>query len=116
MNDDDTLDRHDIDGETPLDPGIRRYVLVLRAQGIETFESCQGTDGHSFLEPTVRFHGGPGEGYRAVAIAIAHGLPMSALRRYYDVLDGWLDGPRWEMTFSHADEPMQVHGATAQEV
>ena len=93
------LDLFDIDGETPLDEGIRRYVLILRAQGIETFESCQGGEGHSFTEPTVRFHGNQVEGYRAFAAAMNYGLPVSSLRRYYQVIDGQLEGPSWEMTF-----------------
>jgi hypothetical protein len=41
-----------------LDPGIGPYVDVLRAAGIETFESCEGGDGHAYAEPTVRFAGG----------------------------------------------------------
>lgn len=83
-----------------LDKGIRRYVLILRSNGIETFESCQGGDGHCFSEPTVRFHGPIPEGYRAFGIARAYGLPVASLRRYYSVEDGELVGPRWEMTFS----------------
>jgi hypothetical protein len=45
-----------------LDPGIRDVVAALDAEGIETFESCEGGDGHAFSEPTVRFHGEAGEG------------------------------------------------------
>lgn len=88
----------------PLDPGIRRYVLILRGQGIETFESCQGGDGHVFPEPTVRFHGNSVEGYRAFTAAMNYGLPVSALRRYYQVIDGQLEGPWWEMTFRTTDQ------------
>lgn len=40
-----------------LDAGIAPYVDVLDAAGIETFESCEGTEGHGFLEPTIRFYG-----------------------------------------------------------
>jgi hypothetical protein len=40
-----------------LDDGIAPFVDVLDATGIETFESCEGTEGHGFLEPTVRFYG-----------------------------------------------------------
>jgi hypothetical protein len=45
-----------------IDPGIRREVKILWENGIETFESCEGGRGHSFPEPTVRFHGGQSEG------------------------------------------------------
>lgn len=102
-----TLDRFDTfsddGGGLPLDEGIRRYVLVLRSEGIETFESCQGGEGHCYPEPTVRFFGGAAEGFRAFAVARAYDLPVSALRRYYSVEDGELVGPQWEMTFRTTD-------------
>jgi hypothetical protein len=82
-----------------LDEGIRSIVEVLVANGIETFESCQGGDGHAFYEPTVRFHGNHAEGFRALAIALQHGLKVCELRRYYSVEDGEPVGPHWEMTF-----------------
>lgn len=98
------LDQYDIDGEMPLDAGIRRYVLILRSQGIETFESCEGGDGHAYPEPTVRFHGNSSEGFRAFNAAMTFGLPVLSLRRVYDVNSGWLEGPWWEMTFHTTDQ------------
>ncbi len=93
-------------GHTPLPPpysgldrGIRTAVRILFENGIETFESCEGGRGHAFYEPTVRFHGGPGEGFKAFAIARTHGLRVSEIRRYYSVEDGEPVGPHWEMTF-----------------
>jgi hypothetical protein len=85
--------------ETPLDAGITREVEILRAAGIETFESCQGGEGHSYTEPTIRFHGGRGEGFKALSVAIEHGLAVWALRRAWTVNDGELTGPWWELTF-----------------
>ena len=86
-----------------LDPGIARYVDVLRAEGVETYESCQGGDGHSYPEPTVRFHGGRGQGFRALAIALRYGLPVRVLRRIWTVdSDGHPHGPEWEITFRSA--------------
>jgi hypothetical protein len=82
-----------------LDRGIRHYVLVLRSGGIETFESCEGGDGHSYPEPTIRFHGNNGEGFKALSIALTFGLPVLAVRRTWDVIEGELTGPWWEMTF-----------------
>src|SRR5690606_910681 len=82
-----------------LDPGIRAYVETLRSEGVETFESCEGSPGHSFPEPTVRFHGNAVEGYRAFTAAMNRGLPVSELSRYYQVSNGQLEGPWWEMTF-----------------
>jgi hypothetical protein len=71
-----------------LDPGIAPYVEVLRAAGIETFESCQGGRGHAYPEPTVRFAGSRNEGFRALVVALEHGLPVRSLRRYWAVIDG----------------------------
>lgn len=99
------LERFDIDGEMPLDAGIRRYVLILRSQGIETFESCEGGRGHAYPEPTIRFHGNASEGFKAVAAAMTFGLPVLSVRRTYDVNDGWLEGPWWEMTFRTTEPP-----------
>jgi hypothetical protein len=80
-----------------LDPGIRHAVLVLRAGGIETFESCEGGAGHAFPDPTVKFQGSPWEGYRALAVAMEHGLPVLRMQRVYGVMDGQLEGPWWEL-------------------
>ena len=55
---------------------IGQNVETLAAAGIETFESCQGGEGHSMPEPTfVRFHGERGEGLRALAVALQGELP-----------------------------------------
>ena len=85
--------------DSPLDRQISYAVKVLRDAGVETYESCQGGPGHAFLEPTIRFYGGRGEGFRALAVAIEHGLPVHHLRRFWRVVDGELEGPGWEVTF-----------------
>ena len=82
-----------------LDDGVREYVRVLREHGVETFESCEGGEGHAYLEPAVRFHGGAGAGHAAYAVARTHGLPVWELRRVWREIDGELTGPHWEMTF-----------------
>lgn len=83
-----------------LDAGIRKAVERFQAEGIETFESCEGGPGHSFPEPTVRFYGTPEAGWRAVGICLAYGLPIRALRRTWHVLDAnEPTGPHWEITF-----------------
>lgn len=86
--------------DLPLDEGIRPYVLALRSGGIETFESCEGGDGHAFTEPTIRFHGGVSEGFKAFAVAKQLGLPVFKVRLSYTVADGILTGPWWEMVFA----------------
>jgi hypothetical protein len=96
------MDNNNINKEfnPPLDKGIEKEVLALRDGGIETFESCEGGPGHSYKEPTVRFHGEYAEGFRAYAVARCAGLRVDSLRRYYSIEDGELKGPWWEMTFS----------------
>lgn len=88
-----------VDFDPPLDPGIAREVETLFAQGIETFESCEGGPGHAYPEPTVCFHGDRSEGLRAMSLAMRTGLGVAALRRVWPVIDGEVTGPYWEITF-----------------
>jgi hypothetical protein len=92
---------------TDLDPGIERAVYVLRAAGVETFESCEGGDGHSYPEPTVAFHGPPSEGFRAFAVAVQNGLDVWALRRTWSHENNELTGPRWELVFRSQRGPVR---------
>ena len=82
-----------------LDPKIRRIVQILREQGLETFESCQGGKGHAYTQPTVRFHGMRGEGFKAIEIVFRNDLPVYELRRIWEVIDHEVTGPYWEITF-----------------
>lgn len=85
--------------DSPLDAGIRYAVLVLRSQGVETFESCEGGQSHTFPEPTIRFYGSAWAGYHAFAVAMEHGLPVLELRHTHDCNDGQLAGPWWALVF-----------------
>lgn len=82
-----------------LDPGIEPFVAILQAGGIETFESCQGGEGHAFPEPSIRFHGGSWAGYRAFAIAMEHGMPVLSLSLQWHENNGHLEGPHWLLVF-----------------
>ena len=82
-----------------LDPGIKRYVEILRAEGIETYESCEGGKGHAYTEPTICFHGERSEGFRALAVALQHGLPVSSIRRVWRIEELEPVGPDWQMVF-----------------
>lgn len=83
-----------------LDAGIEKAVRILQASNIETFESCEGGEGHAYTEPTVRFHGTPEAGWRALAVCMAHGLPTLCLRRVWYIQDGIEPvGPDWEIVF-----------------
>lgn len=88
-----------------LDPGIERYVHTLREAGVETYESCEGGSGHSYPEPSIRFHGERSEGFRALAVATEHALPVSALRRIWVIIDGEPTGPKWELVFWKKSDP-----------
>jgi hypothetical protein len=92
--------KSDLPHDHIIDPGIVRAVRALQAAGVETFESCQGGAGHAFPEPTVRFHGGHAEGFRALSAAAEAGLLVDALRRVWTILDGVPTGPNWELTFT----------------
>lgn len=83
-----------------IDAGIRRAVLILRRAGVETFESCQGGEGHPFPEPTIKFHGNAWAGYKAFAIAKENGLPAARVQYVWHEIDGHLHGPWWEIVFS----------------
>lgn len=90
--------------EPPLDKGIEAFVVFLVSVGIETYESCEGGEGHSYPEPTVRFHGGNAEGYKAVGYALECGFNVAQLRRSWSVIDGELTGPHWELTLTEKDK------------
>jgi hypothetical protein len=60
----------ELDCETPIDRWVSYAVKVLRDNGIETYESCQGGPGHSYAEPAVRFHGTQPAGSRIAAILV----------------------------------------------
>lgn len=83
--------------DPPLDPGIAEYVVSLNEEGVDTYESCEGGPGHSYAEPTIRFHGDQAEGFRVMAIAQRKRLPIKAVRRIWTVEDGEPHGPFWEL-------------------
>lgn len=91
-----------MDYDPPLEDGIKHYVELLTACGVETYESCEGGEGHSYPEPTIRFHGGSAEGFRAMSIAMQHALPVRSLRRVWSMIDGEPVGPTWELAFYNA--------------
>jgi hypothetical protein len=96
----DRLEDGRFDPRYSLDPGVRHYVLVLRSNGIETWQACQGGPGHAYLEPTVEFSGQQEAGPLAVADAIGHGLPIAELRREWSIRNGGIHGPIWTITFN----------------
>lgn len=83
-----------------LDSKIEPYVAALREANIETFESCQGGEGHPYPVPTIRFNGDVSEGWRALAVALQRQLPVAELKRVWSMQDLCPEGPVWEMTFT----------------
>ena len=83
-----------------LEPGVRRYVEILRSHGVRTIESCEGGDGHFSSVPWIRFEGDFSEGLRAVSIALYHAMPVMRLRRSWNVHEDSIEGPDWEILFS----------------
>lgn len=94
------LEAHAPAVDLPLDPGIRRAVLILRKNGIETFESCEGGEGHARSEPVIKFNGSAWVGYKAFAVAMEHGLPVARIQFVWHEVDKQLQGPWWEIVFS----------------
>lgn len=85
--------------EPPLDPKIAEYVEILRGCGVETYESCQGGEGHAYLEPTVRLDGDLGSGFYALSIAQMYRMPIVQLRHVWRILDHAPRGPNRELVF-----------------
>lgn len=83
----------------PLDEGIAEVVKVLMDAGVHTMESCEGGDGHAFDLPTVKFSGGSGDGWRALAVCQDCALPVRNLERTWDMYDNQPDGPYWKLVF-----------------
>jgi len=81
-----------------LDPKIAPYVVALNEEGITTFESCQGGEGHCAPEPFIHFKGDQSEGQRALAFAMFKRWPISELQRVWSVIDGEPTGPVWRLT------------------
>ena len=88
------------DFDPPLDPGIAKTVIALRAAGVETFESCEGGEGHTFDVPTIRFRGTARCGFLVLGLAMKNCWPVVALQRSWKVIENEVTGPHWELVFS----------------
>ncbi len=83
-----------------LDPGIRFAVRVLHARGIETGQSCEGGEGHSYDRPTVDLReGGPrAVGFAALAALEDYGLSVHDLAWLWRVEKGLPVDNFWRLT------------------
>lgn len=88
-----------------IDLGIARALDILITHGeplgIKTNESCDGSPGHSYFEPTIAFVGSTGAAWHAVGICLDHGLPLRRLCRSWTFDTVGLDGDpaTWELIF-----------------
>lgn len=94
------------DDYSGIDPGVRFAVRVLHAHGIETGQSCQGGEGHSYDEATVEMRAGCSDsgGFAALAVLRAFGLPVNAVALRWPVHDGLPYEKNWRITFSRTME------------
>ena len=83
-----------------LDCGISGVVEMLWGVDIDTYESCEGGEGHSYTRPAVRFRGSMADGFLALSRALELGLPVWELRRFWFVNENnEPEGPDWELSF-----------------
>lgn len=82
-----------------LDPEIQTIVNLLRSQGVETCQSCQGGTGHSYPDPTVDFVGTESAGWKALAIAIDFAMPVFELRRKWRIDHTMPTECLWQLVF-----------------
>lgn len=89
-----------------IDKGIVKAVRILRDNGVDTFESCEGKgDGryfgeeHCFPEPTIRFHGDAYECIRVLDMCKKSNLAVLGTRLCFERVDDILDKPFGEVVF-----------------
>jgi hypothetical protein len=88
--------------DSDIDPGIKPFVKILADHGVETCQSCQGGEGHSYDWPTVDFQGGPGAGWHALGVCADFGLPVMLLQRQWTIgPSGQVDEVVWSLIFRH---------------
>lgn len=99
-----------------LDPGIQRFVKILREAGILTLSSCEGRkkpghdperDGpHHGDWPYVLLNATAADAYIAVGAALKEGLPVRSIEQTWFIYPEdprVLHGPQWRITFWEKD-------------
>lgn len=100
-------DWDDVPAIPGLDPGIAPIVRVLRAHGVETFESCEGGDGHAYHVPTVAVHGGrPEAGWHALSVALTYGYEPTTVARVWRISESAPVEVAWHLTFRPLKEKL----------
>jgi hypothetical protein len=83
----------------PMDPGIICAVRIFQEHGIETCQSCQGGEGHSYEWPTVDIYRAP---WKALDIANDFALPVTRISEQFGIADGRPVEHFWRIEFSPA--------------
>lgn len=90
-----------------LDKGIVDAVIMLNRHGFETWESCEGGEGHCFEFPTIRFWGTEFDLIRAHRVCENYGLKIYQSSRIYrttEISTGDLypcpNGKVWDVPFN----------------
>lgn len=91
-----------------LDEGIALPVRVLMESGAETFESCQGGNGHCFQYPTIRFFGDKTEGYKAFDVLAKKGFRVICLQRVWPIENNEIGAPYWQLELAETGQPVEV--------
>ena len=82
-----------------LDEGIRFAVRVLHARSIETGQSCEGGEGHSYDHPTVDLLGGNNaQGFAALAVLEEYGLRVRDVSLHWSVERSLPSERFWRLT------------------
>lgn len=89
-----------------IDEGIREAVKILSENGFDTFESCEGGEGHSFDLPIVRFNGNIKNCKQAYTLCENAGLNILTCERVfrktpiYASEKEYPSGYRWDTPFN----------------
>jgi len=103
------MTKEKVDFASFIDAGILPAVEILNEQGFETFESCQGGEGHCYEDPTVRFFGSEFDLIRAYETCRAFGLNVFEAKRVFRKADVYVDnntpavksvGETWDKPFN----------------
>jgi len=54
---------------------------------------------HSYPEPTVKFAGGPADGWKALSVLMTYGLPVHRIGQVWTMTYDRPTGPDWIVTF-----------------
>ena len=66
-----------------IDPLILPVVEILNTHGFETFDSCQGGEGHPFADGYIRFYGDEHDLLRAWEVCTTYGIRPRETHRVF---------------------------------